>query len=90
MVQVIENSTGQVRRTSKIIHPNIVIVNIYPEICLSMKFLSAFERGLVWPSTVSGYLFAFSLLSLPHSSDSPACLRTLTGFPIPCGIGEQI
>lgn len=25
----------------------------------------------------------FSLLSLPHSSDSPACLRTRTGFPTP-------
>lgn len=84
LVQVIENSTGQVRCASKIWLQNNIIVDIYQKIFWNDNS-SAVDRGPSWPSRVPDCLFGFSLslLSLPHCSDSSACLRTHTGFPTP-------
>lgn len=70
--------TLQKKKKKKILLPH--------EATLVVSALSAVEMG-PWfgllQSLLVFFAFSLSLLSLPHSSDSPACLRTRTGFPTP-------
>lgn len=87
LVQVIENSAGQVSCASKLT-PNAV--GVKSEMCF-IRYVGALHRGSVW--AFQGFwlpLCFFSVCCLCFTAVIHQLAYALAGFPTPCRIGEQI